>query len=311
MTLIIAGYNHEKSIDFKKFADSPVPPYTPSMDLNGLFVVADSAITSHSGGRTLLNGFKKVYTIEAKLWKPYFMPDGSFRDYNEVYDKNQGFVAFSGSTLTAQHIINSITAHLESLRISYNPKSFGEPIEYNVVRHCQRNPLKTDSITYWDDYTFLNRDFEGLLTGDVISDCIEYSINEALRSAGRYKLSIEEFRDMHTELVSGFWCPVKKRHELYVYRMLSKQGEDGVLVAYTEKILVPSNEVAVLGMRKEFELRAQNEFNSAMADFESPAERLHAFLDLAINEVQDNGSKQIDRPTSFRKLKNGRIKRIQ
>ena len=310
MTLVIAGYDYTKSIDYSKYSDDPSIKYVPSMEVNGLFVVADSAITSHSGGRTLLNGFKKVHTMEAKLWKPYFMPDGSFRSYHEVFDSRPLFVAFAGSTLTAQHVINSISGHLEALRISYERQRFTDPVKYNVVRHCQRNPLY-ESASYWDDDTFTDRDFEGLLSGEVISDTIEYSINDALMSAGRYKLSMDEFQAMHTEIVAGFWCPVSKSHELYVFRMLSKTGDEGVLVAYTKKQKVQENEVAVLGMRKAFESSAQTAFDSAMSDFLPTGNAMHAFLENAIDTVQSTNSKEIDRPTSFRTLERGRIKRIK
>lgn len=310
MTLIIAGYEYSKSTNFLLYAEEGVVPPPPSMDLDGLFVVADSAITAHKGGRTLLNGFRKVHCIEAKLWKPYFMPDGSFKDYLEVYDTRQLFVAFAGSTLTAQHIINSITEHLSNLRISYRRENEIGTIRYDVIRHCQLNALFSD-LSYWDDDTFLDSDFKELLTGEVIANTIEYSMNEALRSATRYKISIDEFNAMQTELVAGIWCPVRKRHELYLYRMLRKRGADGVLVAYTESSLVPENQVAVLGMRNQFESGAQNAFNNALSSFTSPAILMYEFLNNAIDQVQNSGLKDIDRPTSFRKLDRNQINRIK
>lgn len=312
MTLIIAGYEYSKSIDYWGYADDRATTYTPTMEPNGLFVVADSAITSHAGGRTLLNGFRKVHCLEAKLWKPYFMPDGSFRDYLNVYETRPLFVAFAGSTLTAQHIINSITEHLSNLRISYERENGDGEIRYNVIRHCQRNPLSSDlTASYWDDDTFLNRDFEGLLTGNVIANTIEYSMNDALRSAIRYKNSQEDFNAMYTEIVAGVWCPVSNRHELYVYRMLNKTGDDGALIAYTQKALVPQAEVAVLGMRKTFENLAQDRFSNAMSLFNPPASVMYEFLNDAIDQVQGSGSKEINRPASFRHLDRNSITRVK
>lgn len=309
MTLVIAGYDYEKSLQYTWDGNITSAQDKTEMEICGLFVVADSAITSHKGGRTLLNGFKKVYCVKANLWKPYFMPDGSFKDYLEIHEQREAFVAFAGNTLTAQHIINSITAHLENLRISFDRHGDGS-IYYNAIRHCQRNPLITNEISYWDDDTFLSRDFDGLLTGELISKTTEYSINEALLSAGRYKLSIEEFEAMRTELVLGVWCPYRKRYELHLYRMLQKPGNDGVLIAYTEGKLLEPNKVAVLGMRTQFEAPAHVEFENSIRGNLSPSTALNQFLNRSIDKVQESGSKEIDRPTTFRRLSRNGIERI-
>jgi hypothetical protein len=310
MTLIFAGYEYEKSPDYSWFSDD-APPYVPEMRVCGLFAVADSAITSHQGGRTILNGFRKVYELEAKLWKPYFMPDGSFRNYLEVYERRDFFVGFAGSTLTAQHILNSITEHLSQLRISYSRVGGYGPIKYEVIRHCQTNPLASPGILYWDDETFTDRDFEGLLKGSVIAEYVEYSINNALFSASSYKLSMAEFQDMRTDIICGIWCPYAKRHELYLFRMMNKKGEDGVLFAYTEKQFVKENEIAVLGMTNSFEVSAQQRFNEALSNFKSPAGDMCKFLEECIDQVQNSGSKEIDRPISFRRLNQSEITRVK
>lgn len=310
MTLIIAGYDYKRPYVFSSMNEELEDIKPLKMELDGIFVMADSAITTHKGGRTLLNGFKKVHIIKGQLWKPYFLPDGSFKDYFEVHESRNFLVAFAGSTLTAQHIINSVTEHLSNLRISYERHNNGS-ITYKAIRHCQKNPLVSDGISYWDDDTFLDRNFEGLLTGEIIAKTTEYSINEALKSAGKYKLTIDEFREMHTELVLGVYCPYKKRHELYVYRMLDKPGADGVLIAYTEAHLVEEKKLILLGMRKDFEENAQQDFDISLQEFRSPSSSMYTFLKNAIDKVQNLGSKEIDHPTSFRKLCENSIERIE
>ena len=277
------------------------------MKKNGLFVVADSAITSQEGSRTLLNGFRKIHSLEAKLWMPDFYPDGSFNTYLQVYETRSLFIAFAGSTLTAHHILNTITEHLSALRISYTRQQNTGKIQYCIIRHCQVNPLIKYEPAYWDDDTFLRQDFENLLTGKVIAEIIEHSMNTALRSAARYKLSMVEFNSMRTEMVAGVWCPVLQSHELYAYRMLSKQGEDGVLTAYTEAALVPPDEVVVLGMKAEFDQGAQLAFKEALASHLPPAKAMWTFLESAIDTVQARESKEIDRPTVLKKLLRNRI----
>lgn len=310
MTLIFAGYEHEKSLDASLFSDDPTP-YVPEMKVCGLFAIADSAITTLHGGRTLLNGFRKVYEMEAKLWKPFFMPNGSFRGYSEIYERREIFVGFAGNTLTAQHILNSISEHLGNLRVSYSRENSRDPIKYEVIRHCQANSLISAEASYWDDDTFTDRDFEGLLTGSVIANFVEYSINNALRSASSYKLSMEEFQSMYTDLICGLWCPYKRRHELYLFRMMSKKGEDGVLFAYTERQLVKEDKIAVLGMRNRFEISAQNKFSEALSTFKKPSSEMYRFLEECIDEVQNDGYKEIDRPISFRVIDELKITRVK
>lgn len=309
MTLIFAGYEHKKSPDFSSLSDDS-PPYVPSMEVCGLFAIADSAITASQGGRTLLNGFRKFYEMEAKLWKPYFTPYGSFWKYSEIYERRVFFVGFSGSTLTAQHILNSISEHLGKLRISYSREDNRGPIKYEVIRHCQANPLSSSEVS-WGDDTFTDNDFEGLLTGSVIVDFVEYSINDALRSASSYKLSMDEFQSMHTDLICGLWCPYKRCHELYLFRMMSKQGEDGVLFAYTERQLVREDELAVLGMRNRFEISAQKKFCESLSNFKKPSNEMYRFLEECIDEVQNEGSKEIDRPISLRVIDELKITRVK
>lgn len=308
MTLIVAGYEYAKSVDYSKYSDDEAKTSDPEMELEGLFVVADSAITD-ANGKTLLNGFRKTYEIDVKLWKPNFSPSGSFHNYIQVFETNKIFISFAGSTLTAQHIINSITTHLGKLRISYRRSEDGS-IAYTALRHCQNNPLEQNSSgSKWDGDTFLNRDFEGLLTGDLIACTVEYSITDALTSASKFKLEMDDFIAMHTELVAGVWCPVKKRHELYVYRMESKRDDDGVLVAYTQKRLIPENEVVVLGMRKEFENQAQEAFNNSLSAFIAPSQEMLKFVRESIKSVEAQGKKGIALPMSLVTLKRHYLKK--
>lgn len=60
MTLIVAGYEYAKSVDYSKYLDNEAEPSDPTMEIEGLYVVADSAITD-ANGKTLLNGFRKTY----------------------------------------------------------------------------------------------------------------------------------------------------------------------------------------------------------------------------------------------------------
>lgn len=304
MTLLIAGYEHEKSLDLSEFFVG-AQPYVPEMNVNGLFAISDSAITVPGGSKTLLSGFRKVYVIEARLWEPEFYPDGSFIRYSSVHDRQVLFIGFAGSTLTAQHILNCVSEHLENLRISCSTES-GQ-IKYKAIRHCEPNPLTSPYPTRWDEDTFTLRDFSDLLAGSVIADTVEHSINRALASASRHKLSIEEFDTMHTDLVCGLWCPTLRRHELYLFPMKRRHGSDGILYAYTEKRLLRHSEVAVLGLTRRYEAAAQERFDDAISTYKSPACEMARFLEGCIDEMQGKGCKVIDRPVSHICFKEGTI----
>lgn len=298
MSLVIAGYDYEMLWDSK-------------MD-DGIFAIADSAITSHQGGKTILNGFRKVYELEAKVWKPNFAPNGYFRNYLNIYTTSPFIVGFAGSTLTAQHILNTITGHLEKLKISYIDRKMQNPIEYKIVLPCEKNLLISPPMpTSYDESTFLDSDYTDLLTGKLIAEFIEHSINHALKSASSYKLSMEEFQSMYTDIFCGVWCPQKKQHEIYVYRMKSKQNEEGTLYAYTDKEYINKDEIAVLGMRKDFEEEAKSIYDKASKQKIKPSEVTYQFLNKCIDMVQDRGSKEIDRPISFRKLEKYKITKIK
>jgi len=136
----------------------------------GIFFAADSAITD-AKGNTLLNGFRKIYTTYVQLWEPYFVGE-FFRGYRAVYESTEVALAFAGSTLTAQHYLNSITEHLGNLRITC--ESLGGPMKYCVGLDCQSNPLQSPGAV-WDEDTFPRSAFNGLLTADVIAHAVHHS----------------------------------------------------------------------------------------------------------------------------------------
>jgi hypothetical protein len=69
---------------------------------------------------------------------------------------------------------------------------------------------------------------------------------------------------MYTDIFCGVWCPQKRQYEIYVYRMKSKRNEEGILYAYTDKEYINKDEIAVLGMRKDFEEMAKSIYDEAL-----------------------------------------------
>lgn len=317
MSLLFIGYDFEK-MNWKSIKQMSKKEWEKTDDKNdfriidkGIFAIADSAITTSGGTKTLLTGFRKVYDMEVKLWKPCFYPDGSFNDYFNVYQKVPLIVGFAGSTLVAQHIINSISGHIEHLKISCDETKQGESIKYIINLPCEKNIVANPSIiTLWDEDTFLDSDFIDLLSGDYISNAIEHSINHALVSAKKHRLDENEFNQMYTDIFCGLYCPVLKEHQIYIYRMQSK-FEEGVLEVYTEKEKLNKNEIAVLGMRKRFEKKAKTTFlEEVQKDTPNVVNTLIDLMCKCIEEVHEDGSFEINKPIVYKSLDRGKIKKV-
>jgi hypothetical protein len=312
MTLVVVGHEHAEGWSRVWRSDEDANGHKTKipepMEPGGLFIVADSAITSPSSGQTLLGGFQKVYPIPIKVWEPYFV-GMYFHSYQTVWLESECFVAIAGSTLIAQHVLNAIEEHLGSLRITFAHKeSLLAPGEYKVAMACEENELlRGAGIDQWDEEMFLRQHFEKLVTADVIARTVQHAIDAALLSAQKYKLDEKSLRDMTTDFALGVTCPVSRAERLFTYRMKSEILEGRVRV-FAEMKETQHHEVAVLGMRRKFEARAQAAFDLALSEHKSPSKELFEFLNIAINEVGAAGSFEIDRPSFLKKFRGGKLK---
>ncbi len=316
MTLIIAGHNLEKSISYGSTwcAQNSDTEDLPSMRCKGLYVAADSSITTPgtNGTRPILGEFRKIYAVPIKVWKPSFI-ELYFHSYQEVFLESECFVAIAGSTLTAQHVLNLISEHLGKIRISYErDESYGAPGKYILIRHCQKNILNEgQGIDTWDEDMFTPHDYAGIVTADVIAEIIEYSINEALSSARKYKLDHEALKGMYTEFAAGIHCPKTGAHKLFTFRMRDRLNAEDIIEVYAERQEIHEGEVAVLGMRNEFEARAQTLLVDSIRAGTPPANEIFNFLNQAIDEVRQAGNSVIDRPSVLRKFIDGKLTTAQ
>lgn len=308
MTLVIAGHNLEKKYTYA----SAWTDGDKNLRQSGIFVATDSAITkplSH-GYKTLLGGFKKTYSIPIKIFEPYFLGEYFHSYINPCYE-GLCFIAIAGSTLTAQHVMNSITEHLGNLRVTHVRDQAGLG-KYTVIRHCQNNPIEERAgIDQWDEDMFLSSDIEPIITAEVIINNIEYSILESLTSAKRYKLDQDDLNSMYTEFAAGAYCPVSKVHKLYTFRMKLELNTEGIYEIALEKEEIPWNKVAVLGMRDDFEQRAQEIMNECITKNEPPAEHLFKFLNEAIDEVTNSGNGEIGRPSVLKLFNQNEFKKVK
>ena len=327
MTLIIAGFEKQKdpwetawkatknglwnmpdAVAKAEHGKLPIKLVT-----NGLFAVADSLISTPGthASRPILSGLRKIHPIAVQLWKPYIV-NREFRNYSEIHLSTQCFVAFAGSTLTATHVLNTISEHLGMLRITFESDDIAtHKPRYVVKRDCEYVHIRdTKKHIEWSDDMYSSSDFENILTAEHIAEVIEHSINVAFNSAKRYRLDENAFKQMQTEFVAGIQCPATRQYRLFSFRFMTRLSGEGLMEAYTVRQETYDDQVVVLGMRDEFEVRAQVAYQMALKAGTPTGRALFDFLNLAIDEVVETDNVLIDRPSSHKHLENGTLKKI-
>ena len=306
MTIVIAGYNFREN----PWRELDNIKERTGVQQEGLFAIADSIITSHNsnGHSPLLSGFKKIKEIPIKLWQPNFVGQ-SFQGYSSVFMQLECFVAFAGSTLTAQHVIDLISNHLATLRIDYDRKDCTSPPEYLVKKSCDANTLirNGSSSLYGDDMFVPEVHYNDLLTGEYICEVVEHSITTSLKSAQKYRLDEQALREMYSEFILGVTCPVSRKDHLVKFTMDRKLNHEGVYEVFAKSERVPEGEVAVIGMNNRFGESAQTAAREAIAVGESLRRKMETFVLDAIKEVNDEGSFQIAMPMVSKELRYNRI----
>lgn len=271
MTLVIAGHHLEKG-GFE----------------NGLFAVADSNITQ--GGAVLVNGFKKVVEIPIRIKGLNFLSE-YFHGYAGVRYESACFVAFAGSTLVAQHILNSIKNHLNELYPTHNGEN------YELVMSCEKHKhLK--NIDY-SDHMFLEHHLNDLLTGELISKVVCHSIEAVLEQAKKHDGMKRIFSAFQAEFILGVQCPVSMQYDLYEFHIL----EDHELQARVEKISIPKGKVAVIGKRELFSKEAQAAFEESILSGKCTSTEMHNFLAKAIDSQNEIGINEIGKPCDLYRLR--------
>ncbi len=306
MTIVVAGYNYGKNP--WREVDGGKNPL--GVRKEGIFAIADSVITSHSsnGRSPLLSGFKKIKEVPVKLWKPYFI-DRNFHSYNSVFMRFECFVAFAGSTLTAQHVIDLISNHLATLRIDYQRASYSSPPEYVVKKSCDHNNLISNGNgSLYDLEMFVPEvHYNGILTAEYIFDVVEHSINKALRSAQKFRLDEQSLREMYTEFILGVNCPATGSDHLVKYTMDKRINSEGVYEVYAVSSYVDEGDIAVIGMSNRFGEDAKEKAKETIKNGLSLKDEMTEFVKSAILEINGEGSFQIAMPMVIKNMVNNKI----
>ena len=222
------------------------------------------------------------------------------------------FVAFAGSTLTAQHVVDLISNHLANLRIDYERKCRASPPEYVVKKSCDKNTLESNGISslYGDDMFVPEIHYKGLLTANYICDVVEHSINKALQSAQKYKLDLQSLKEMHTEFILGVNCPSAGTDRLVKFTMDKRINSEGMYEVFVKRDLISLGSVAVIGMNQRFGQAAQNVAATAIKNGKPLKNAMVSFVKEAIDEVNNEGSFQIAMPMILKTLVHRRVNKV-
>lgn len=287
MTLIIAGHTLE----------SCVPGELSNFE-RGLFVSADSNITQNNV--VLVHGFRKVYEVPVRVKALNFCGEW-FNGYLGSRNEYKAFVAFAGSSLVAQHIMNSIENHLGEIYPTI------ENGEYTLAMSCEKQKHLPQA-DYSQDM-FLDSDIESLVTAEYLSTVVKHSIEAVIASANGKGQMARLFSAYQAEFIFGIKCPVTQDHCLYQYEIVEEvEGMYSKAIVKIETIKKGS--VAVIGMKDEFKVEAQRAFDTAVENGDKTSRIIHEYLNQSIRENSANNN-SIGFPSGLFYLSGNSFERVE
>lgn len=278
MTLVIAGRNNNK---------------------NGLFVTADSHITQNN--TVLVKGFKKVYEIPIRIKNPSFNGE-FFRSYSGVSTEYKCFIAMAGSTLVAQHLINSIRNHLAELYPIYENGC------YSLAMSCEQHRFLKQNHRFSIDM-FTDDDIVNLVSANLISDIVQHSLQAVLTKAASHGGMRSRFKQYQAEFILGLHCPKENDYKLYVFDIAKDPQDSNKAVA--QKHIIPTGKVAVIGMKNKYETDANTHYAQAVTANNNCDIAMHDFLISAIDFENKNKNNEIGKPAGLFHLEYNILGRIK
>ncbi|MBV7547417.1 hypothetical protein KW849_14090 [Pseudomonas sp. PDM26] len=281
MTLIIAGHTLEQiNIDGIK-----------STHGHGVFFATDSSITQN--GVVVVSGFKKVYEMPIRV-NGVNLLDNWFNGYHGFIYEGGCAVAFAGSTLVSQHIMNSIRNHLGELKPTYRDGMYQlamlcETHKF-ISQHCDGDMFKRSD--YGPNY---------LLTAPFIAGVVQHAIQCVLDRASQHKGMKTNFAAYQADFILTVCCPDTGKYHIYRYEIVpgpdngDQSSADSVpAVAKMEEI--PEGKVAVIGMRDNHEEDANAAFAAAVEAGQRTDLAMHEFITTAIRNQNEIGVFKIGLP---------------
>ena len=274
MTLVIAGHS---SGGFEE----------------GIYFASDSHITQNN--QILVKGFKKVIEVPIRVKGLNFCGDW-FNGYLGNRYEGACTIAFAGSSLVAQHLINSMKNHLGEL---YPTFSEGR---YQIVMSCERSKhLKQAD---YNDSMFLDHQLNSLLTAKLVSNVVSHSIEAVLEHARGFGRMSQLFSAYQAEFILGVQCPQTRKYHIYQYEIVPDQE----LGAKIDMVEIMRNDLAVIGAKK-FRSDALTALASCTGD-EKPSQKMFSFLDEVVASETSIGNNGIGKPIGLFNLQGSILSRI-
>jgi hypothetical protein len=277
MTLVIAGYSRG---GFE----------------GGVYFAADSHISQNNC--VLVKGFKKVIELPIKVKGLNFCGDW-FNGYLGNRYESSCAIAFAGSSLVAQHLINSMKNHLSEL---YPTHLDGR---YQIVMSCERGKHLRNSDNYSEDM-FLDRDLDNILTGKYLSEVVCHSIDAVLNEARKHGSMKGTFVAYQAEFIFGVQCPQTREHQLYQYEIVPDE-EQGAKVQFQE---IAKDSLAVIGEKIKFRELALEALKNCLPN-DKPSYTMFSFLNQSIENENSIGNNGIGKPSVLFNLEGVLLKKIQ
>lgn len=276
MTLIIAGYGTDL--------------------LEGdIYFATDSHITH--GDTILLKGFKKVINIPIILKGANFFHE-EFIDYSGEEYRSSCVIAFAGSSLAAQHMINSMTNHLSSLCPIFIDGNYDVAMPCEPGKHLKR-------YSFYSDDMFLKRNLDDLISADYISKVVLHSIESVIKSAINLGSISTAFDLYKAEFILGVQCRQTRQHYLYKYSIL-KEGESATVICD----VVPKGELAVIGMDVDhYTAGAKKELNKKNNQRDSFT--IFSYLNKSIEDKNSIGIFRIGKPSELFYFSGNKLERVK
>ena len=291
MTLVIAGY----SVANNEFGFASNDNANRSID--GIAISSDTSITDN--GRILVSGFKKVVDIPIKVMGVNLLGD-YFNGYLGSLYEGGCFVAFAGSTLVTQHMINSIKNHLTEIYPTYLNDG------HSLAMTCENHKFLR-SVGRYDNDMFSHADILPLLTHEYLSNVVSHSIESVIASSERHDGMRANFRAFSAEFIFGVQCPSSKGYYIYRYTILSN-GHGGAVV---KKELISKDKVAVIGMREDYEEEANECYKQALEQKKDIARTLHDFVVTSVREKNSIGIFGVGMPCSLYEYDRGVVRKTE
>lgn len=277
MTLVIAGYSR-------------------GGDEKGIYFAADSHITQRN--QILVKGFKKVIELPIRVKGLNFCGEWFNRYLGNRYESSCA-IAFAGSSLVAQHIINSMKNHLSELYPTYFDG------RYQIVMSCENKKHLENNDNYSEDM-FLERDLDNILTGEYLSQVICHSIDAVLKDSRKHGSMSNLFSAYQAEFIFGVQCPQTKEHQLYQYEIVP----DEKLGAKVKFNRIAQNELAVIGDKTKFRDSALDILRKCPPK-KNASDAIFSFLNESIDNENSIGNNGIGKPSVLFNLEGQLLKKIK